>query len=198
MVSLDSTAADDRPMVGEKRLLELQTTHELLCRVLNPPPSAPGYRTFRKLCQRTLDEAETERWFSFDSFLELLGLAGLNQESSGGLYALHAHLNHSCEPNVQASLANEILKKNTSNSQVRNLPKSFTVPTQLPCDLPAPNGPGVRGTNRLTMLARQTIQKGEELTIPYVNFAAPRDERRQTLRENYGFWCSCPKCGRES
>ena len=42
-------------------------------------------------------------WSSFDTFLELLGLASINQEDSGGLYALHAHLNHSCEPNMMAS-----------------------------------------------------------------------------------------------
>ena len=50
-----------------------------------------------------MSDEELQRWLSWESFLELLGLAGLNQESSGGLYALHAHLNHSCDPNVQVS-----------------------------------------------------------------------------------------------
>lgn len=91
-----------RSMVAETRLAELHHTHQLLLQALHP--SSPDAR-FQKLIRKTtISEAEVDRWFSFDSYLELLGLAGINQESSGGLYALHAHLNHSCEPNLQAGL----------------------------------------------------------------------------------------------
>jgi hypothetical protein len=66
-------------------------------------------KTFHKILRKRrkylgeLGEEEEARWFSFDSFCQLLGLAGLNQEDSGGLYALHAHLNHDCDPNVRVS-----------------------------------------------------------------------------------------------
>jgi hypothetical protein len=58
-------------------------------------------------------------------------------------------------------------------------------------------GPGMRGMNRLTMIARRNINPGEELTLCYVNPKMPRSQRRSTLRELYGFWCGCPKCKRE-
>lgn len=47
------------------------------------------------------------------------------------------------------------------------------------------------------MIARRTINPGEDLTISYVDFNRPRDVRRQALRDGYGFWCECPKCVRE-
>jgi len=79
-----------------------------LIAALNPDPTSSAHKPFTKTLQRyrksgkvlPLSDAETERWFSYESFLELLGLASINQEDSGGLYALHAHLNHSCEPNM--------------------------------------------------------------------------------------------------
>jgi hypothetical protein len=149
-----------------------------------------------------LTDAETRRWFSYESFLELLGLASINQEDSGGLYALHAHLNHSCEPNmsVRHIASADLRSRNGADPKARNLPKTFTPPSadQLPCPPPPPNGPGVRGTNKLTMIARRTIHPGEELTLPYVNFHMDREDRRKMLRELYGFWCDCPKCAREA
>lgn len=86
-------------------MAEFRHTHRLLLKALNPAPEDAHYDRFHRIFRREppLTQAEIDRWFSFDSFLELLGLAGINQEASGGLYALHAHLNHSCEPNVQVS-----------------------------------------------------------------------------------------------
>ena len=96
-----------REYVGEPRRTEWKTAHGLLVKALNPSPQDKSYKQFQKLLARhrqgqdtPLTEEEIERWFSFNSFLELLGLASINQEDSGGLYALHAHINHSCEPNV--------------------------------------------------------------------------------------------------
>lgn len=171
---------------------EWHLIHIMLTNVLNPSPTHENYKPFQRLLisqhprrskPAPLTEKEVRRWFSFGSFLELLGLVGLNQEDSGGLYALHAHLNHSCEPNIQ----------------VRNLPKSYTPPTPdtLPVDLPPPIRAGDKVSNKLTILARHGIQPGEELTISYVNMKMPRDERRQALREGYGFWCACGRCVRE-
>jgi hypothetical protein len=47
------------------------------------------------------------------------------------------------------------------------------------------------------MIARRTINPGEELTLCYVDPRSSRSQRRQILRESYGFWCGCPKCVRE-
>ena len=182
-----------------------------MLKALNPNPDDKAYKPFQKLLTRRrhsqstpLTEEELQRWFSFESFLELLGLASINQEDSGGLYALHAHMNHSCEPNVSvrcmSSLCTQRLEISQTNKQARNLPKSFTPPSpdMLPCHPPPPNAQGMRGTNKLTMIARRTIHPGEELTLPYVNFHLDREDRRMMLRELYGFWCSCPKCQREA
>jgi SET and MYND domain-containing protein len=40
----------------------------------------------------------------------------------------------------------------------------------------------------------RSIEKGEELTISYIDVAEPRETRRKTLRERYFFTCQCPLC----
>lgn len=195
-----------RELVGETRQSMWKTSHALLLDALHPSPKSATYRQFQKAAagkkrfnSLPLTDTEIQRWFSYSSFLELLGLATLNQEDSGGLYALHAHLNHSCEPNVQVGETLYTMSGFADRTQCRNLPKAYIPPplSALPCDLPPPNAPDVRGTNKLTFLARRNIHPGEELTVPHVNFDLPRSERRRLLRENFGFWCSCPKCVRQ-
>lgn len=99
-----------REMTGEMQQKEWTESHMLLLNALNPPKSSKHHRSFQKLLSRhsrnplqPLTSEEEERWYSSSSYLELLGLASLNQEDSGGLYALHAHINHSCEPNLMVS-----------------------------------------------------------------------------------------------
>lgn len=100
--------SDDRQFIGEIRLREWEKVLRLITIALNPAPSTSEYKDFQHTLRRhskhplkPLSEEEVDRWFSFDSFKQLLGLVGMNSEDSGGLYSLHAHLNHSCEPNVQ-------------------------------------------------------------------------------------------------
>ncbi|WWC97460.1 hypothetical protein V866_004340 [Kwoniella sp. B9012] len=177
------------PYIAKDRLEEWRLTHLLILRALNPSneEDPESYKSFQKFLSTKkknippLSKDEEERWFSFDSFLELLGLIGLNQESSGGLYALHSHLNHNCEPNLQ----------------VRNLPKNWTPPTTLPADLPPPMTAATRGTNKISIIVKKTIHPGDELTISYVDQRLSRVERRVKLREQYGFWCGCNRCTRE-
>ena len=38
------------------------------------------------------------------------------------------------------------------------------------------------------------VEKGEELTIPYVDTRLPREERRAKLRKNFAFDCACARC----
>eukprot|EP00933_Yihiella_yeosuensis_P003093 TRINITY_DN10547_c0_g1_i2.p1 TRINITY_DN10547_c0_g1~~TRINITY_DN10547_c0_g1_i2.p1 ORF type:complete len:377 (-),score=63.87 TRINITY_DN10547_c0_g1_i2:69-1199(-) len=46
------------------------------------------------------------------------------------------------------------------------------------------------------LIAAEEIPAGEELTISYIELRLPREERRQRLRENYGFECHCSACSR--
>ncbi|CAO1614042.1 unnamed protein product [Parajaminaea phylloscopi] len=39
--------------------------------------------------------------FSWEGFMRALGRANLNLEAQGGLYCIHSHLNHSCDPNTE-------------------------------------------------------------------------------------------------
>lgn len=192
-------------MVGEDRLADLHLAHDLFVSALNPPETDKSantksfYKVLRKRRKQVtpLSEEEEARWFSFESFCQLLGLAGLNEEDSGGLYAIHAHMNHDCEPNIRVSLPRpqRVMCQADEGSQARNLPKEYTIP-EPPSDL-ATKAIEQRGTSRLTFVARRTIHPGEELTLPYVNYNLPRSARREKLREVYGFWCHCTRCRRE-
>jgi hypothetical protein len=97
MASLDQGAADDRPLVGQERLAAWHRMHDSLD-VLQAP------------------------WVTWPMFLELYGLASLNQESSGGLYTLHSHLNHSCEPNVQVCLSRDHTNPGAQPAEILQLP----------------------------------------------------------------------------
>jgi flagellar biosynthesis/type III secretory pathway protein FliH len=90
-------------------------------------------------------------------------------------------MNHSCDPNVQ----------------VRTLPRSFTPPTSLPAELPGRGDPSDPPSHKITVIAREPITPGTELTITYVDPSLPRNVRRQALRDGYGFWCECARCERE-
>ena len=46
----------------------------------------------------------------------------------------------------------------------------------------------------LVVRAIQPVKAGEELTIAYVELYAPREVRRQELREKKGFYCTCWRC----
>ncbi|KAK0208411.1 hypothetical protein DFS33DRAFT_1496957 [Desarmillaria ectypa] len=50
--------------------------------------------------KKPLGEQTKTELFSYEGFLRGLGRMSLNLESHGGLYLLHSHLNHSCDPNL--------------------------------------------------------------------------------------------------
>ncbi|KAK0506027.1 hypothetical protein EDD18DRAFT_1342366 [Armillaria luteobubalina] len=50
--------------------------------------------------KKPLGEQTEKELFSYEGFLRGLGRMSLNLESHGGLYLLHSHLNHSCDPNL--------------------------------------------------------------------------------------------------
>ncbi|PWN47998.1 SET domain-containing protein [Violaceomyces palustris] len=51
--------------------------------------------------QGSIQKEEAEEIFSWENFLQYLGRSNINMESHGGLYLIHSHLNHSCQPNVK-------------------------------------------------------------------------------------------------
>ena len=46
---------------------------------------------------------------------------------------------------------------------------------------------------KATVTAHRQIRKGDEITISYIDEAAPLEERREALRD-YGFICRCARC----
>jgi hypothetical protein len=65
-------------------------------------PKAPqDQKKLAKILKRPLPEDVDHELFDYDAgFLRGLGRMSLNLEAHGGLYTLHAHLNHACDPNV--------------------------------------------------------------------------------------------------
>jgi SET domain-containing protein len=86
----------------------------------------------------------------------------------GALYLLHSHLNHSCQPNTRAI-----------DVRGRLAELSGTI--------------FVDKTN-LVIARDKEIEKGDEITISYVDPSWPLELRRSHLKRDYGFTCHCPRC----
>lgn len=105
-----------RPKRSSQVEAQWREGHAQLVAALNPPSNTPAGKKFNALLQsrakgrkvQPLTAEEEEKWFSYEAFLDLLGLVNINLEDSGGLYALHCHMNHSCEPNVQVRLRSRL------------------------------------------------------------------------------------------
>jgi len=95
------------------------------------------------------------------------------QQQQYCMFGLTAHLNHSCAPT-----ACHYLDVTTADSK-------------------ADSGAAVADTVPRCMLVRavRDIAAGEEVTIAYMELAAPRPVRLIHLREVYLFACSCARCG---
>jgi len=53
-----------------------------------------------QILKRPVPEDIKAKLFDFHKYLHALTSMSLNIESHGGIYVLHSHLNHSCDPNV--------------------------------------------------------------------------------------------------
>lgn len=51
---------------------------------------------------------------------------------------------------------------------------------------------------QVRLVAAEPVKAGEELFTHYVELRLHREERRQQLHENYGFWCDCKACSEPS
>ena len=47
------------------------------------------------------------------------------------------------------------------------------------------------------MSINRDITSGEELLTSYIPKDLPVEDRREMLWDNWGFWCTCPRCVRE-
>lgn len=76
-------------------------THKLYLEAFDAPTDPVLAKKLAKLKKnKKLPPEIHKELFGYDGFLVGLGQMSLNLESHGGLYRLHSHLNHDCDPNV--------------------------------------------------------------------------------------------------
>ncbi|TCD61798.1 SET domain-containing protein 5 [Steccherinum ochraceum] len=64
------------------------------------PTQETDNKKLARLLKKPLPEDVADELFGYDAFLRNLGRMSLNLEAHGGLYVLHSHINHTCDPNV--------------------------------------------------------------------------------------------------
>ncbi|EPQ55921.1 SET domain-containing protein [Gloeophyllum trabeum ATCC 11539] len=74
--------------------------HQLFVHAFQDPPTEQAKKKLSKILRKPLREDVAKELFEYDGFLRGLGRMNLNQETHGGIYVLHSHLNHSCRPNI--------------------------------------------------------------------------------------------------
>jgi len=74
--------------------------HRLYVQAFDSPATPAEQKKLMRLVRRPLPEDVRRILFTYEGFLHGLGRMGLNLEGHGGLYTLHSHLNHDCDPNV--------------------------------------------------------------------------------------------------
>lgn len=84
--------------VGAKVDHELwRAAFEQLCKAFREPIES---NTLSRVVKRPLSPELVPELFDYDAFLRGLGRMSLNLETHGGLYMLHSHINHTCDPNL--------------------------------------------------------------------------------------------------
>ncbi|KAJ4480919.1 hypothetical protein J3R30DRAFT_2379715 [Lentinula aciculospora] len=73
---------------------------DLYMQAFKEPPSLLDQKKLAKIMKKPLKADVSQGLFQYDAFLRNLGKMSLNLEGHGGLYVLHSHLNHSCQPNI--------------------------------------------------------------------------------------------------
>ncbi|EPS98900.1 hypothetical protein FOMPIDRAFT_1024458 [Fomitopsis schrenkii] len=75
-------------------------TFELYLHAFREPTTDRDKKRLARILKKPINPEVADALFTYDAFLLGLGRMSLNQEAHGGLYVLHSHLNHSCEPNL--------------------------------------------------------------------------------------------------
>jgi len=73
---------------------------KLYVQAFKAPTSPTDARKLARIVKKPIKGEIYQGLFQYDAFLRNLGKMNLNLEAHGGLYVLHSHLNHSCDPNI--------------------------------------------------------------------------------------------------
>ncbi|KAI0697799.1 hypothetical protein BC835DRAFT_737993 [Cytidiella melzeri] len=74
--------------------------YDLYLHAFREPSNEAERKKLRKILKKPVRKSLADELFGYDVFLRGLGRMNLNLESHGGLYVLHSHVNHSCDPNI--------------------------------------------------------------------------------------------------
>ncbi|KDR78320.1 hypothetical protein GALMADRAFT_138424 [Galerina marginata CBS 339.88] len=74
--------------------------YTLYVQAFKEPKAAQDQKKLARILKKPLPAEVDNELFGYEGFLRGLGRMSLNLEAHGGLYTVHAHLNHSCDPNV--------------------------------------------------------------------------------------------------
>ncbi|KAF8900453.1 SET domain-containing protein [Gymnopilus junonius] len=77
-----------------------QKAFKLYIEAFKEPKSPQAKKKLDQILKNPLPAHIDAELFSYEGFLRGLGRMSLNLEAHGGLYAVHSHLNHSCDPNI--------------------------------------------------------------------------------------------------
>ncbi|KAI0032124.1 hypothetical protein K488DRAFT_50580 [Vararia minispora EC-137] len=74
--------------------------HKLYLHAFDVPMTPAEQKKLARFVKKQLPPHIHQALFPYEEFLRGLGRMSLNLEGHGGLYTLHSHLNHDCDPNV--------------------------------------------------------------------------------------------------
>ncbi|TFK48194.1 SET domain-containing protein [Heliocybe sulcata] len=94
--------------------------YQVYVQAFQDPPTESAKKKLAKILKKPLREDVAKELFEYDGFLRSLGRMNLNQETHGGTYVLHSHLNHSCRPNISV----RHLDQRTALSRITVIAKS--------------------------------------------------------------------------
>ncbi|EGO03005.1 hypothetical protein SERLA73DRAFT_103070 [Serpula lacrymans var. lacrymans S7.3] len=77
-----------------------QRAYKLYLQAFKEPISVVDRKKLSRILKKSTTPELDKELFEYDAFLRGLGRMSLNLEAHGGLYTLHAHLNHSCTPSI--------------------------------------------------------------------------------------------------
>ncbi|XP_066428979.1 histone-lysine N-trimethyltransferase SMYD5 [Eleutherodactylus coqui] len=161
----------------------------------------------RRLFVEALHEERVSRWFTPDGFRSLFALVGTNGQGIGT--SSLSQWVHACDalelPAKEREQLDAVIDQlykdiEKETGEFLNCEGSGLYMLQSCCNHSCvPNAEASFPDNNcmLHLIAVEDIQPGEEICISYLDCCQrerSRHSRHKTLRENYLFVCTCPKC----